>query len=143
LLVDWNREQDAWVVTDGAEPPEDWLATTIRGALRSSVGNAEPSPAIWDRIRQNTADMDLSLSRQEENSVMVNPNDILLQRERYKDLLREAEQKRLLQAAGLRRPGNWRPHRKVANWIGIQMVRWGRKLQRYGTTPAPCYPSCQ
>ena len=35
------------------ELPEDWLATAIRKALRSSVGNAEPPPVVWTRIREN------------------------------------------------------------------------------------------
>lgn len=62
----------------------------------------------------------------------------LIAKERYKDLLWEAEQERLIQAAGLRQPGYRRVHRKLAGWIGAQMVRWGSKLQSYGTTPSPC-----
>ena len=115
MSTDWEREQASWVVTAGAEPPEDWLATTIRSALRSSAGNAEPSSAIWGQIRQSIASI---------------------------DLLREAEQEWLIQAVVFREPGNWRLHRKIVNWIGIQMVKWGRKLQRYGTVPSLCYPSC-
>jgi hypothetical protein len=68
---------------------------------------------------------------------MLNYVDFLVRQERYKDLLREAEHERLLQAAGLRQSGNRRSQRKVANWIGDQMVRWGRKLQRDGTAPSP------
>lgn len=139
--MDWNREQDPWVVTAGAAPPEDWLAATIRSALRSSVGNAEPSTEIWDQIQQNIAIM--SLSHEEEDSAMLSHNDLLIQREHYKDLLREAEHERQIQAILLQEPGNWKPYRKVVNWIGVQMVRWGRKLQQYGTTPTPCYPSCR
>jgi hypothetical protein len=66
---------------------------------------------------------------------MLSYIDFLVTQEQYKDLLREAEHERLIQAAGLRQSGSWRLHRKVAGWIGARMVRWGRKLQSYGTTP--------
>jgi hypothetical protein len=71
---------------------------------------------------------------------MLSYMDFLMRQEYYKDLLREAEHERLIRAAGLWHSGNWRLHRKVADWIGAQMVRWGWKLQRYGTTPSPCRP---
>jgi hypothetical protein len=137
--TDSDREQDAWVVTAGAEPPEDWLAITVRSALRSSVGNARPLPAIWNRIQQSIATM--SLSHKGEDSTMLSYNDFLVRREHYKNLLWEAEQERLIRAAGLRQPGNRRLHRTVVGWIGTRMVRWGHKLQHYGTTPPPlCCP---
>jgi hypothetical protein len=69
---------------------------------------------------------------------MLSYMDFLVRQEQYKDLLWEAEQERLIRAAGLRPSVNWRLHRKVAEWIGAQMVRWGCKLQRYGTTAPPC-----
>lgn len=69
---------------------------------------------------------------------MLSDTDFLVRQEQYKDLLREAEHERLIRAAGLQQPGNWRLHRKVANRIGAQMVSWGCKLQHYGTTPPPC-----
>ena len=71
---------------------------------------------------------------------MLNYLDFLVRQEHYKDLLREAEHERLIRATRLRQPGNWRLPRKVADWIGAQMVRWGWKLQRYGTRPSPCRP---
>ena len=71
---------------------------------------------------------------------MLRYTDFLAYQEHYKDLLREVEQERLIRAAGLRHSGNWRLHRKVADWIGAQMARWGWKLQRYGTAPPPCCP---
>ena len=64
----------------------------------------------------------------------------LIRQEQYKDLLREAERERLIRAAGLRQPGNWRLRRKVAGWIGAQMVRWGWKLQRHSTASPSCCP---
>jgi hypothetical protein len=71
MSTSWDIEQASWIVTARAEPLEDWLAITMRSALWSSVGNTRPSPAIWDRIRQNIADMDLSLSHQGEDSVTL------------------------------------------------------------------------
>jgi hypothetical protein len=67
-----------------------------------------------------------------------NDRDLTVQRERYKDLLREAEKERLIRAAGLRQSGHRRLGRTVAGWLGAQMVKWGRKLQRYSTAP-PSY----
>jgi hypothetical protein len=61
--------------------------------------------------------------------------DLLARREQCKDLLREAEDYRLIQSAGLLQSRRWELHRKVAGWIGAQMVRWGWKLQSYGKTP--------
>lgn len=68
---------------------------------------------------------------------MLSHRDLLVQQEHYKDLLQEAEYERLIRAAGLQQPGNRRLHRKVVNWIGIQMVKWGGKLQSYGAKPLP------
>ncbi|MFB0535404.1 MAG: hypothetical protein ACETWR_10515, partial [Anaerolineae bacterium] len=65
---------------------------------------------------------------------MLSYTDFLVRQEQYKDLLREAERERLIRAAGLRRPGNWSLHQKIAGWLGTQMAGWGCKLQRYGTT---------
>jgi hypothetical protein len=55
VSIDRDKEQASWVVTAGAAPPEDWLATVIRKTLRSLVGSAGPSPAVWGQIRQNMA----------------------------------------------------------------------------------------
>ena len=49
------------------------------------------------------------------------------------ELLRQAEQERLARTALLKRKMNWTFHRKVANWFGIHLVRWGKKLERFGT----------
>ena len=74
---------------------------------------------------------------------MLSYEDFLARQERYRDLLREAERERLIWAAGLRRPGT-RVRWKVTDWVGAQMVRWGWKLQRYGSAPQPLLPaSCQ
>ena len=55
MSTDWDKEQASWVVTPGAELPEDWLAAAVRKALRSLVGDAEPSPVVWGQIRQSIA----------------------------------------------------------------------------------------
>lgn len=48
------------------------------------------------------------------------------------ELLRQAEQERMARAALLKRKTNWTV-RKGANWLGIHLVRWGKKLERFGT----------
>lgn len=49
------------------------------------------------------------------------------------ELLRQAEQERMARAVWLKRKTNWAFHRKIANWLGIHLVRWGKKLERFGT----------
>lgn len=71
---------------------------------------------------------------------MLSHIDPLVHQEQYKDLLREAERERLIRAAGLRQPGNWKSARKVAGWIGNQMISWGHKLQSYGMASSACGP---
>jgi hypothetical protein len=71
---------------------------------------------------------------------MLRYTDFLAYQEHYKGLLREVERERLIRDGGLRQPGNWKLRRKVADWIGAQMVRWGWKLQRYDTAPPSCGP---
>ncbi len=62
--------------------------------------------------------------------------DYLVQKEKYQDLIREAEQDRLLQIAKLQQAGQRKLHRNLAAWIGIQMVKWGSRLQHYGSVSA-------
>jgi hypothetical protein len=47
-------------------------------------------------------------------------------RERHQDMLREAEQRRLVEITQQGRPG---PVQQLANWTGGQLVKWGTKLQ--------------
>ena len=71
------------------------------------------------------------------------------------ELLHQAEQERMARAALLKRKTNWtvrlalirltnaaarlvlrtqvRRKEKVANWLGIHLVRWGKKLESFGT----------
>lgn len=72
---------------------------------------------------------------------MLNYIDFVVRQEQYKDLLKEAGQERLIkEATGLRRTGTWRLQRRVIVWVGDLMVKWGCKLQHYGTTPSACWP---
>jgi hypothetical protein len=61
--------------------------------------------------------------------------EYLMQREKYQDLIRAVEQDRLVQAAKLQNAGQRGLHRNLAAWIGVQMVKWGSKLQHYGSVP--------
>ena len=50
----------------------------------------------------------------------------LIHKTQYQDRLREIEHDHLLQVAGLSKDSNYR---KAAWWLGMQMVKWGSKLQ--------------
>lgn len=63
--------------------------------------------------------------------------DVLAARERYKDFLREAECKRLMQTTRPQQPHHPRWHWIVVNWLGYQMVRLGQKLQNYDSVDWP------
>ena len=63
--------------------------------------------------------------------------DYLAHKERCKDLLREAEHERLIQAIRAKQPGNQRWHRRVTNWIRTRMEEYRSKLQGYDPVPAP------
>lgn len=71
---------------------------------------------------------------------MLLPMDYLAQKERVRDMLRAAERDRLVQMAKQQKanPQGW--HRNLAAWMGVQMVRWGSKLQQYGALPAAASP---
>ena len=55
----------------------------------------------------------------------------LVSKEKYKDLRRDAERHQLIQTVRLRRPDKRELLRKMADWIGSQLLTWGSKLQRY------------
>jgi hypothetical protein len=57
----------------------------------------------------------------------------VMQKEKMQDMLRAAEQDRLLQLAKLHKSNQTGLHRNVAAWMGVQMVKWGAKLQQYGS----------
>ncbi len=53
---------------------------------------------------------------------------VAMRQQRYKDLLQEAEQKRPIRVAGLQPTASAPLYRKAANWLGTQLVSWGRSL---------------
>lgn len=67
--------------------------------------------------------------------------EYLMQKEKYHDLIRAAEQDRLLKVAKLSNTGQRGLHRNLIAWVGIQMVKWGAKLQHYGSVSTGASPS--
>jgi len=73
----------------------------------------------------------------------LTPMPYVMNLRRHEELLREAEYERLIRAAHPRQQGNWKFPRQCANWLGTQLVRLGRRLERFGTfretqlTPSP------
>ncbi len=64
----------------------------------------------------------------------------LVYKERQHELLREAARQQLIQTARLHRSANRKAHRSIAGWIGLQMVKWGTKLQHYEPVPSQISP---
>jgi len=57
------------------------------------------------------------------------------QRERYQDLLREAEKHRHVRQVLAGRQRRQRAYCRAINWLGRRMVAWGQRLQEhYGAT---------
>ncbi len=52
---------------------------------------------------------------------------------RQEELLKEAEIQRLVRKAEGKNSGAFRLSRRGASWLGIHMVRWGQKLEQFGT----------
>ncbi|GEM_PF-2509053 len=59
--------------------------------------------------------------------------DYLVQKEKYQDLIRAAEQDRLLQVVKQQNASHGGWHRNLASWVGFQMIKWGAKLHQYGS----------
>ena len=60
-----------------------------------------------------------------------------LGRERDKERLAEAEHIRLVKIAGGQQFNYGEASRKIVNWLGSQLVKWGVKLQSQGAVPSP------
>jgi hypothetical protein len=60
---------------------------------------------------------------------VVSWKDVLVQRERYQDLLREAEKHRLVLQALAGRQRRYHFYCRAMNWLGRRMVAWGQRLQ--------------
>ena len=52
---------------------------------------------------------------------------------RREELLQQAECARLLHTARLQSQSDRRLHQQYANWLGSHMVKWGQKLEQFGT----------
>jgi hypothetical protein len=65
-------------------------------------------------------------------------NSYTMAQARVEELLREAEHMRLVQEAMLQQNDHRRFYRRWANWLGIHMVRWGEKLEGFGTFGQSC-----
>lgn len=69
--------------------------------------------------------------------MFLSERELLVHRERYKDLLREAERVRLVRQMQAGREGRERFHRSALTWLGGRLVAWGWGLQeRYGAATA-------
>jgi hypothetical protein len=70
---------------------------------------------------------------------------VIAQRERHKELLREAERYRLVHQALAERGRRDRAWVRALAWLGRRLVAWGYRLQeRYGAAAAAVHPAaCQ
>jgi hypothetical protein len=68
---------------------------------------------------------------------MLNWQDIVMQQERYQDLLREAQREWLVKQAQQSCEPSHPFYRRAFTWLGKRLVSWGLSLQaRFGPTPA-------
>jgi hypothetical protein len=75
---------------------------------------------------------------------MLNWQDIVIQREHYQDLLREAQRQRLAKQAQQSRELSHSFYRRAFTWLGKQLVCWGLSLQaQAGSAPATLEPARQ
>jgi hypothetical protein len=70
---------------------------------------------------------------------MLNWQDVLARQERHQDLLREAEQERLVRQMVA---GRDRFYSRALAWLGRQLVAWGWRLQQRCST-CPASPTCR
>lgn len=54
----------------------------------------------------------------------------IIQKERVQEMIRAAEQERLLQMVKSQSTDQPALRRTLAAWLGVQMVKWGSKLQQ-------------
>jgi hypothetical protein len=54
--------------------------------------------------------------------------------ERHKDWQQKAAKRRLIKSLRQQKANDQGPARQVRNWLGVQLVSWGLKLQGHGTT---------
>ena len=131
----------------GEAPANEWLDVLIRRALQTSFGDAGPPPVAWVRIRRHilqsqrrarkgtTHHSAQSVQQDMGRCDVVSWKDVLVQQERYQDLLREAERHRLVRQVLAGRQRRQRAYCRAINWLGRRMVAWGQRLQEhYGAT---------
>ena len=73
--------------------------------------------------------------------------DLLVHQERYKDMLREAESRRLIRQARAEMPQRPPMRYRALGWLGRQLVNWGCRLEeRYRAaaepSPQPSVANC-
>ena len=56
----------------------------------------------------------------------------LVKQEQHKDRIRQLQQQQLLQQVGLNNEHD-ATYKKAIGWLGNRMVKWGAKLENYGT----------
>ena len=56
----------------------------------------------------------------------------LVKQEQHTDRIKQLQREQLLQEVGLHN-AQWEAHKKAAGWLGNRMVKWGAKLESYGT----------
>ena len=68
------------------------------------------------------------------------PNDLhfLAHQERYKDLVREAAQERLVRGARNQQQRHGTTYQVITSWIGFYLERWGCILQPYTNACSCC-----
>jgi hypothetical protein len=133
-------------VNVGDAPANEWLDALIRQILQSSFGDAGPPPVAWVRIRRHilrsqrrtrkgTTHHSAQFVQQDMGRCdVVNWKDVLVQRERYQDLLREAERHRLVRRALAGHQRRYHFYCRAMNWLGRRMVAWGQRLQEQHST---------
>jgi hypothetical protein len=57
----------------------------------------------------------------------------LVYQEQLKDRMRDKKNQKLLQVAGLHNGVSLKLYQQVVIWLGMQMVRWGSRLESLGT----------
>ena len=74
---------------------------------------------------------------------MYDWNAFAVQKEHRQDMLREAENERMVRLARMGNQANHRLHCRVLSWLGCHLVNWGLHLQkRYGAAPVTPATAC-
>ena len=64
---------------------------------------------------------------------MLAPETIkLVKQEQHTDRIKQLQRQQLFQEAGPRN-AQWEAHKKAVGWLGNRMVKWGARLETYGT----------